>query len=159
MTDAPDILWRHVRTARQSAPGDQPVTLVVDPDPEARLQVQYALRHDGDVDVAGTAEDAVRMATETAYDAVLISLSLPDATGMTVLKRLRFRAAYRQIPMLAITNHSLPGDRERTERAGFDGFVAKPLRPEEVRARLTRLFSKRSAEAWPGNAPRVPRAS
>lgn len=142
MMTEPDLLWRHVRAARREAPAGQPVVLLVDPDPETQLLVQYALRHDATVDVARSAADAVRMAVETAYDAMLINLALPDATGLVVLKRLRFRAAYRTTPILAVADHALPGDTDRTKRAGFDACLAKPVEAETVRARVTSLLSQ-----------------
>lgn len=141
----PDLLWRHVRAARREAPAGQPVVLLVDPDPETQLLTQYALRHDATVDVARSAADAVRMATETTYDVVLANLALPDATGLVVLKRLRFRGAYRTTPITAITDHALPGDTERTTRAGFDACLAKPIEAETIRARITEILSQNLA--------------
>jgi len=137
----PDLLWRRVRAARCAAPAGQPVVLVVDSDPDVRLLVQYALRHDATVDVARSAATAVRIASDRTYDAVLVNLALPDATGLVVLKRLRFRAAaYRDVPVVALADHALPGDDQRTRQAGFDAHIAKPLRPESVRASLWSLL-------------------
>lgn len=154
----PDLLWRHVRAARQEAPAGQPVVLLVDPDPEARLLIQYALRHDCTVDVARSAAAAVRMATETTYDAVLANLALPDATGLVVLKRLRFRAAYRVTPILAITDHALPGDTERTKRAGFDACFAKPIEAETVQARIKAALSPKPIPPTTSHRPSNPSA-
>ncbi len=141
----PDLLWRRVRAARHEAPAGQPVVLLVDPDPEAQLLTQYALRHDATVDVARSAADGIRMATETTYDAVLVNLALPDATGLVVLKRLRFRGTYRTTPITAITDHALPGDAERTTRTGFDAYLAKPIEAETIRARVTAILSNTPA--------------
>jgi len=140
--ETPDTRWRQVRSARRSAPTEQPIALVVDPDPETRLLVEYALRHECTVDVATTAVGAVRMASETMYDAFFVNLALPGATGLVVLKRLRFRPAYRSAPIIAVTDHLLPGDRERTLNDGFDACMSKPLQEETVRARVTTLLSE-----------------
>jgi DNA-binding response OmpR family regulator len=149
----PDLLWRHVRAARREAPAGQPVMLLVDPDPEAQLLTRYALRHDATVDIARTAADAIRMATETTYDAVLVNLALPDAPGLVVLKRLRFRAAYRTTPITAITDHALPGDTERTTRAGFDACLAKPIEAETIRARITAILAQTATAPSPSRRP------
>ena len=154
----PDLLWRHVHTARREAPAGQPVVLLADPDPEARLLIQYALRHDCTVDVAGSAAAAVRMATETTYDAVLANLALPDATGLVVLKRLRYRAAYRATPILAITDHALPGDTERMKRAGFDACFAKPIQAETVQSRITAVLSPTPVNPTTSQRPSTPSA-
>jgi len=140
----PDLLWRRARAARCAATAGQPVVLVVDSDPDVRLLVQYALRRDATVDVARSAATAVRMASDRTYDAVLLNLALPDATGLVVLKRLRFRAAaYRDVPMVALADHALPGEDQRTRQAGFNAYIAKPLRPETVRTSLRPLLPQR----------------
>lgn len=149
----PDLLWRRVRAARRSAPAGQPVVLVVDSDPDVRLLVQYALRHDATVDVAGSAATAVRLASERTYAVVLVNLALPDATGLVLLKRLRFRAAaYRDIPVIAIADHALPGDDQRTRQTGFDAHIAKPLRPATVRSCLRRLLQRGRSDERPGRS-------
>ncbi|HHP7239196.1 response regulator [Longibacter sp.] len=146
MTDSPDILWRRVRRARRSAPGGQPVILVVDPDPKVRLQVQYALRHDGEVDVATAAADAIRLASDAVYDAVLVSIDLSNEGRDALLEHLHAHDGYRDVPVLAMADgtdngRDVPDDR----RSAFDGCVAKPLDPNSLQARLTRLLARQPA--------------
>jgi len=153
MTDSPDILWRRVRRARRSAPGGQPVLLVVDADPKVRLQVQYALRHDGEVDVATAAADAIRLATDAVYDAVLVSLDLPNADRDALLGHLSAHDGYREVPVLAMADNADDGRRVPDDRrAAFDGCVAKPLDPNSLQARLTRMLARKPAARRRSNA-------
>ena len=41
-------------------------------------------------------------------------------------------ATGRRTPIIALTAHTLPGDRERCIEAGMDGFVTKPVRADEL---------------------------
>lgn len=144
MKTAPNDLWQRIRAAERSAEqsadrsgsGERPLVLLVEGDPQTRLFAQDALRFDCRVDTAATAADALRMTEETAYDGLLVGVTLPDATGLIVLKRLRFRAAYRKVPMIALSAHAVPGDRERLVSAGFDAYVTKPYSRGALRAEV-----------------------
>lgn len=142
MKTAPDDLWQRIRTAeRTAAAAERPLVLLVEGDPQTRLFAQDALRFDCRVDTAATAADALRMTEETAYDGLLVGVTLPDATGLIVLKRLRFRASYRKVPMIALSAHAVPGDRDRLVGAGFDAYVTKPYSRGVLRARVCDVLS------------------
>ncbi|HXE10952.1 MAG TPA: response regulator, partial [Bryobacteraceae bacterium] len=49
----------------------------------------------------------------------------------------------RHIPIVALTAHAIEGDRQRCFRAGMDGHVSKPIRPEELKRVLDSLQSGR----------------
>jgi CheY-like chemotaxis protein len=138
--DAPSVLFDRIRSAEKGAPTTRPLVLVVDDSVPDRLQMRDALRHEACTDSASTVEDAVRMATATRYDALLVNVSLPDDTGLSVLKRLRFRPAYRDVPMVAMTSHTPAGDRERFLNAGFDAYVAKPFESGHLAKLVARLL-------------------
>jgi len=60
-------------------------------------------------------------------DLILMDLSLPGMDGWTAAKELKSDPQTDQIPLLAITAHTLPGDRKRAIDAGFDGYISKPI--------------------------------
>lgn len=139
---APNILWKRIRAAEQQASESQPLVLVVENHASDRLLMQYALRHEVRTDSATTVEDAVRMAASTRYDAILVTDRLPDDTGMSVMKRLRFRPAYRHVPIVIVTAHALAGDRERFLDAGFDAYVAKPFTQNQIATLVQDLLAE-----------------
>jgi PAS domain S-box-containing protein len=82
--------------------------------------------------VAGTAEDAVDMATSMPFDLVLLDLHLPDSPGEEVLRRLRTQASTATIPVVVLTADASAAARERVSLLGADAFLTKPVDVGEV---------------------------
>jgi two-component system cell cycle response regulator DivK len=76
---------------------------------------------------ATTGTRAVELAAEHVPDLVLMDIQLPDIDGVEALARLRADERTASIPVLAVTAQAMHGDRERFLRAGFDGYVSKPV--------------------------------
>jgi two-component system, cell cycle response regulator DivK len=68
---------------------------------------------------------------EHAPQLILMDIALPDIDGVTALGRLRADPRTAAIPVVALTAFAMKEDRERFLRAGFDGYLAKPI---DVRA-------------------------
>jgi two-component system cell cycle response regulator DivK len=76
---------------------------------------------------AGTAEEGLRIARERTPDLVLMDIQLPGMDGIEALKALRARPATAALPVVAITASVMQQDRQEIMRAGFDGFIEKPI--------------------------------
>jgi two-component system OmpR family response regulator len=96
------------------------------------------------VDVAGTAEDAVWMGTETAYDAVILDVMLPDGNGFDVLRRMR--AAKRWAPVIMLTAKDAVADRVTGLDSGADDYLTKPFSFDELLARIRALLRRGARE-------------
>lgn len=96
---------------------------------------------------ARTGEEGVALARQSPPDLVLMDLQLPGIDGTEALRQLRESPSTATIPVVALTAFAMKDDEERTRRAGFDGYVAKPLSvralPEQVRGFLDREESGR----------------
>jgi CheY-like chemotaxis protein len=79
---------------------------------------------------------ALRSATESLPDLVVMDLELPGMTGCEVAKALRAGDATRHIPLIASTGHSLPAKLDEARRAGFDLVLIKPCDPGELVAQI-----------------------
>ena len=81
---------------------------------------------------AATAASALALAAAEPPDIVLMDVSLPDMNGIEVLRLLRAAPATVATPILAVTASAMVGDRERLLAAGFDDYLAKPIRVREL---------------------------
>ena len=60
-------------------------------------------------------------------DLVLLDVSLPGMDGCEVLARMRADARLDDVPVIALTAHAMPGDRDKYLELGFSDYVAKPI--------------------------------
>jgi len=107
--------------------------LAVEDNPEMQKLFTHFLAPQWDVDPAWDMESALQMASETAYDAVLMDINLGNkATGVDVLRALRGLPHYAGTPIIAVTAYALPGDRERFLGEGFDAYIGKPFGQQDL---------------------------
>lgn len=90
--------------------------------------VKLLLQRSGyEVLAARNGKEALEIARREKPDLILMDLSLPEIDGWTVARRLKASAETKDIPIFALTAHTLPGDRKRAIEAGCDGYFSKPL--------------------------------
>jgi len=106
--------------------------LVIDDDSASRDLAAYLLRAAGyDVATAADGGEGIREALATPPAMVLCDLDLPVCDGFAVLRALRASPRLHGLPVVALTASSMTGDRESTLAAGFDGYLSKPVVPEQ----------------------------
>ena len=76
---------------------------------------------------ATTGERAIELAAQRTPDLVLMDIQLAGMDGLTALRRLREDGTTAAIPVVALTAQAMTGDRERFLKAGFNGYMAKPV--------------------------------
>jgi len=64
-------------------------------------------------------------------DLVLLDIHIPDEDGYAVLKRLRSDERFKNTRIVAVTADAAQESMMRAKAAGFDGFIGKPLDPDE----------------------------
>ena len=72
-------------------------------------------------------EQAIRMTQQHQPAVVLMDMSLPVLDGWEATRRLKSDPATRHIPVIALTAHALPAERERALEAGCSAFETKPI--------------------------------
>jgi two-component system, OmpR family, response regulator len=96
------------------------------------------------VDVAGSGEDALRMARSTAYDTIVLDVMLPGLDGFGVCRELRSGGVWTPILMLTARDDVL--DRVAGLDGGADDYLTKPFSFAELLARLRALARRGRAE-------------
>jgi two-component system, sensor histidine kinase and response regulator len=75
-----------------------------------------------------------------------VQMPLVDGLEATRMIRKQEKDTGKHQPIVALTAHAVKGDQERCEAAGMDGYLAKPIRPEELDAVLQKYMPGRQAE-------------
>lgn len=74
-------------------------------------------------------------------DLVLLDISLPGIDGIEVLMRMRRDDALKSVPVIALTAHAGPADRQHFIESGFTDYVTKPIVDENIlKAAISRLL-------------------
>src|SRR5581483_1997637 len=119
--------------------------LVVEDEPKMARVLQVALQNEGHaVDTVGNGREALWMATECAYDAIVLDVMIPPPDGFEVCRALRDEG--RWSPILLLTARDGIQDRVKGLDAGADDYLPKPFSFDELSARLRALTRRKVAE-------------
>ena len=101
---------------------------------------------------ASTGREAMEQSAARPFDLILMDVQMPEMDGLeaTAAIRERERVHGGHVPIVAMTAHAMAGDRERCLAAGMDGYVSKPLRPDELHAAIERACGSVEKPVRPG---------
>jgi CheY-like chemotaxis protein len=104
-------------------------------------------------DAVADGQEAVRAAEQIAYDLVLMDCQMPNMDGYEATRRIRSATSSRDpaLPIIAMTGHAMPGDRERSLAAGMFDHLTKPVTLRSLATCLEKWL--RSAPHAPGTKP------
>ncbi len=99
------------------------------------------------VKVANNGREAVEALEKESFDLVFMDVQMPEMDGFeaTAAIREREKGSARRQQVIALTAHAMKGDREKCLEGGMDGYLTKPIRPQEL-DELLRSFTARRAE-------------
>ena len=108
--------------------------LVVDDEESTRLLLARLLSKELKVDVqlAGTCEQALKLAGNYAYDAILLDLLMPGIGGLGVLAAIRAASPNAATPVIIVSVVSDPSTIDRCMAAGASAYHQKPIRRVEL---------------------------
>ncbi len=97
--------------------------------------------------LASDGNEAMSLLERERVDLVLMDLQMPGMDGFQVTAAIREqeKATGARLPVFAITAYALKGDKERCLNAGMDGYIAKPIRANELYAVVENLTPLASA--------------
>lgn len=105
--------------------------LIVDDEERIREIVRACLEDLGgwQTDVAESAEEALLKLETTAFDAILLDVSMPEIDGLTFYHKLQAQAETRSLPVILLTAKALPSDQAQFAQIGVSGIITKPFDP------------------------------
>ncbi len=155
------------RTAgkRTSAEGAERVVLpcrallVEDNIVNQKVAVALLRRLGAEVDVAANGLQAVEACRQGAYDIVFMDCQMPVMDGYEAAATIRREEAGRsggvRLPIIALTAHAMPGDRQKCVDAGMDDYVTKPVSSEDLVAALE-TWARRCCRSDPAGPEEPP---
>jgi CheY-like chemotaxis protein len=123
--------------------------LIVDDEESMRLLLARILARGLKLEVtlAGTCEQALRLADNYAYDAILLDLLMPGVGGFEVLKEIRANSANRATPVIIVSVLAEQSMRERCMAAGANAYVIKPPERNALLATVRAQIAGRTRKA------------
>ena len=117
--------------------------LLIDDDARLSAMVGEYLRNSGfTVETAGSLAAGREQLANSAFDALVLDLMLPDGDGLDLCRELRADARHRQLPLLMLTARGEPMDRIVGLELGADDYLPKPFEPRELLARVKALLRR-----------------
>jgi CheY-like chemotaxis protein len=114
--------------------------LVVDDNPDAADSLALLLKLSGhEVHVAHDGLEAVEAAAKVQPDVILLDIGLPRLNGYEAARRIRNQQRDRSVILVALTGWGQDEDRRRSEEAGFDAHMVKPVDPAVLSNLLVEL--------------------
>ncbi|WP_332308271.1 ATP-binding protein [Desulfonatronovibrio magnus] len=118
--------------------------LLAEDDPLNQVFIKRMLEKDGQtVTLAKNGKEAVDMLQEKDFDCILMDIQMPVMTGVEATKAIRGSTsigAKKDIPIIAVTAHTQPGDRENFLEAGMDDYIGKPVSLEDFQKIFSKFF-------------------
>jgi len=87
---------------------------------------------------AGDGQEALEMLERQHFDGVLMDCQMPVMDGYAATRAIRRQARWRDLPVIAMTANAMVEDRDRALAAGMNDHIAKPIKVEEMFAKLAR---------------------
>ena len=126
---------------RHLAPGYAVAALVVDDDPESRTILAHLLEEVGvDVETADGGQRALDHLSEGRPDVLFLDIQMPEMDGFETLAQIRAHPEWDHVRVIAISASVLDFERKAALEFGFDAFIGKPFRFEQVYACLSELL-------------------
>jgi len=119
--------------------------LIVDDEEAIRLLLARVLTGELDVEVtlAGTCEQALRLAGSYAYDTILLDLLMPGIGGLGVLGALRSGSPNAATPIIIVSVLSEPDTVARCMQAGANAYLVKPVERNSLLATVKQQIASR----------------
>ena len=122
----------------------QPIKVLAVDDNAANLKLIAAMLKEmvSQVVVCKNGKEAVKQARSQPFDIIFMDIQMPIMDGISATQAIRNQSLNTTTPIVAVTAHAIPGERERLIRQGMDDYLTKPI-DESMLAQLITDFAHR----------------
>ena len=122
--------------------------LYVEDNADNRKLVRRVLEVEGySVIEATNGVEAMDCLQTRSIDLALMDINMPDMDGYTLTSKIKAMPQFAHLPIVAVTANVMRGDRERSLRAGCDGYIQKPIDIDNLGQQVERFLSMRNTNA------------
>lgn len=127
-----------------SGSSENKVILVVDDDESVLSFLAFSLKGDGFTVIdAKDAEHGLAALNTRKPDLILLDIMLPKMDGFTMCKKVRDMPGFERVPILFITAYADPSSLQKTQQAGAQGLIEKPIMYSELLVQVLEALSGR----------------
>ncbi|MGB7722391.1 MAG: response regulator [Bryobacteraceae bacterium] len=132
------LLTRHSQRERRRS---LHILLAEDNPVNQKLAVRLLEKEGHTVVVADNGRRALEALEGADIDLVILDVQMPEMDGYEAAASIRKteETTLKRVPILAMTAHAMKGDREKCLAAGMDGYLSKPIRPDDLRQAIEEL--------------------
>jgi two-component system, cell cycle response regulator DivK len=122
--------------------------LLVEDNAANQLLASAVLQRDGfEVEVADSAQEALRVVQQRRPDLILMDIQLPEMDGLALTRQLKADPDTESITVVALTAHAMVGDKEEAISAGCAGYIPKPIDTRTLGEQVRGFLQPQAAEA------------
>jgi signal transduction histidine kinase/CheY-like chemotaxis protein len=139
------LITRFTLQDKREPPAVLRVLLVEDNAVNQRLAARLLEKRGHHVVVTGNGREALAALQMNDYDLVFMDVQMPEMDGLEATAAIRKmeEGSGKHQTVIALTAHAMKGDEERCLAAGMDGYLSKPIRPQELEAILESYVARR----------------
>ena len=129
------------KKVNHSSMSNKPKILVVEDEIENRKYLQLVLKKKYDLDFCDTKKSVFSLLSEKKYDVVIMDISLkPDYSGIDLIKDLKRKPAYKNIPIICLSAHAYGEDKRKAQELGADIYLTKPVTNKVILSTVEKLI-------------------
>jgi CheY-like chemotaxis protein len=126
---------------------NKPCMLIVEDDFENQKLLEIYLRQNFRIDSCDSSETFYEKINSKKYDIFLMDISLRgNKNGLDLTRELRQLEDYKNVPIICITAHVLPQDKENAFAAGVDEFLRRPIYNRDLLDSVLKVYEAKSKD-------------
>ncbi len=136
--EKPDLITRH---SLKETKNRLNILLAEDNNVNQKLAVRMLEKRGHKVTVANDGKETIAAFEKESFDLILMDMQMPELSGFEITEAIRKKEMESGVhtPVVALTAHTMKGDKKRFIEAGMDGYISKPIKSKELYETIEKL--------------------